>query len=520
MKKKVLLINPPYPWEENPSPPLGLTSLAGYLLQQDVDVLIEDYVVNPFSRDRARKVLKEFNPDLVGATAVTMNVKKAYQILSEYKEESPAIRTVIGGPHATFDAQGTLEQNPSVDFVVRGEGELTLCELAAASGTGEYGAVKGLSFRKEGEIIHNEARDFVQDINIFPLPARHLIQLGKYRGLGTPINMVTSRGCPFQCIFCVGSRMVGRRVRYFDETRVVDEFEMLSKIGFPQINISDDLFTSNKKRCISICNEIIRRGIKHPWGAFARVDTVSEELLAVMKEAGCTTLCFGMETGNQEILDTIKKKTSLETGERAVEMTKKAGIQAMTSYILGLPGETSETVRQTMDFAKRLSPLYGFHILAPFPGTEVREQCDAYGMSIMTDDWDCYDANQSVARCRDIAPEVIDRTVNDFFGGINSYIDTARKQYENGEPLSERDINMVEAIKSGIFTRDVIFNELVETFPGVNGGGNGSFEGLVSHIAANSSYSDGYVRKEMGKLIKARCLETVESGDSETYRWA
>lgn len=521
MNTKVLLINPPYPWEENPSPPLGLTSLAGYLLQQGIEVIIEDYVVNPYSRERARRVLAEFKPDLVGATAVTMNVKKAYQILKDYKEEAPDLKTVIGGPHATFDAQGTLKGNPAIDFIVRGEGELTLAELCASLGSGDYSGILGLSYRSGGSPVHNEERPFVENINIFPYPARHLIQLGKYRGLGTPINMVTSRGCPHQCIFCVGSRMVGRRVRYFDIQRVVDEFEMLSKMGFLQINISDDLFTSNRKRCIAICNEIIARGIRQIWGAFARVDTVSEELLQVLYEAGCRTLCFGMESGNQEILDTIKKKTNLETGRRAVEMCKGSGIQAMTSYILGLPGETPETVKETLHFASTLSPLYGFHILAPFPGTEVRDKCEEYGLRILTDDWDRYDANQSVAESIHVPAAEIDRVVNEFYNGINSYVDTATKQYERKEPLSQKDTDMVEAIKSGIFTREVIFGEMVEKFPGVDQARADSlFDVMVRHLAENSSYEGDFIRKEFTKLVNARCLEQVNGGGSMTYQWS
>jgi radical SAM superfamily enzyme YgiQ (UPF0313 family) len=176
--------------------------------------------------------------------------------------------------------------------------------------------------------------------------------------------MVTSRGCPFTCIFCVGSKMVGRKVRYFDTNRVVDEFDMLITMKFKQINIVDDLLTSHKSRCIEICKEIKVRGINHPWTAFARVDTVSLDLLEHMKDAGCTLLCFGIESGNQEILDRVKKNITLEKCKEAIAMCKEVGITAMTSYIIGLPGETEETVQKTLEFAKELSDTYGFHILA------------------------------------------------------------------------------------------------------------------------------------------------------------
>src|SRR4030043_2274337 len=138
---------------------------------------------------------------------------------------------------------------------------------------------------------------------------------------------------------------------------------MLVSLGVKQINIVDDLFTSHKKRCIEICEEIVRRGIVHRWSAFARVDTVSLELLQAMKSAGCMDICFGFESGNQEILDRVKKKTNLEAARKAMEMCREAGLKPLASYILGLPGETPETVEKTMEFAKSLGVDYGFHIL-------------------------------------------------------------------------------------------------------------------------------------------------------------
>ncbi len=401
--KKILLINPPYPMEESPSPPFGLMSLGAYLVKNGFVVKIEDYIVTPYSPDRIRKTLREFRPEVIGATGVTMNINRALAILKECRREYPGATIVMGGPHVTFDAMNILSQNEYIDFIVRGEGELTSVELFSNLERPEtFSGIRGISYRANGTVVHNEMREFIPDINILPYPARDLVQIGKYRALNLPLNMVTSRGCPFECIFCVGSRMVGRKVRYFDTMRVVDEFEMLSKMGTRQINIVDDLFTSNRKRCTAICDEIIRRGIRQDWTAFARVDTVSPELLAAMKAAGCTMLCFGIESGNQEILDLVKKKITLEKIEKAIAMCREAGIVPMASYIMGLPGETPETVRQTMEFAKNLCNSYGYHILAPFPGTEVREKAEQYGMRILTSDWDQYDANRSV--CESISP--------------------------------------------------------------------------------------------------------------------
>jgi anaerobic magnesium-protoporphyrin IX monomethyl ester cyclase len=519
MKKKVLLVNPPYPMEESPSPPFGIMSLAAYLLGKDYDVLVEDYIVNPYSRERVASVIKQYRPEVIGSTAVTMNINTALKILKEYREEAPDAAIMIGGPHVSFDAQNILAANPWLDFVVKGEGELTTEELLNNLGnTKRYREIRGLSFRDGDQIVHGEWREFIPDINILPLPARHLIQLSKYKALGLPINMITSRGCPFECIFCVGSRMVGRRVRYFDTKRVVDEFEMLAGMGFRQINIVDDLFTSNKKRCTEICQEILRRGIRHPWTAFARVDTVSRELLDIMKQAGCTTLCFGIESGNQEILDRVKKKTTLEKIRKAIGICTEVGILPMASYIMGLPGESPDTVRQTLEFARSLCNSYGFHILAPFPGTEVRDKAGEYGMKILTDDWDRYDANRSVCESVLLPHQEVDRIVNEFNGLVNEMIVGVLKKFEKGEPLSEDNNTMAKNIISLDFNQKLIDLELVEKY-GDGAGGDGK-DRFVTFVTEKSGMNDELVKSEVDRLFTMGCLTMKQTGGVMTISWA
>ena len=520
MKKKVLLVNPPYPMEESPSPPFGIMSLAAYLLEKDYEVRVEDYIVNPYSRERVAAVIRQYRPDVIGSTGVTMNINTTLRILREYHEEAPDATIMIGGPHVSFDAQNILSANPWVDFIVRGEGELTTVELLDNLGnTVRYKEIRGLSYRDGSEIAHSEWRDFIPDINILPLPARHLIQLSKYKALGLPINMITSRGCPFECIFCVGSKMVGRRVRYFATKRVVDEFEMLAGMGFRQINIVDDLFTSNKKRCTEVCEGIINRGIRHPWTAFARVDTVSRELLDVMKAAGCTTLCFGIESGNQEILDRVKKKTTLEKIRKAIVICRESGILPMASYIMGLPGECPDTVRETMEFARNLCNSYGFHILAPFPGTEVRDKADQYGMRILTDDWDQYDANRSVCESVYLPHQEVDRIVNEFNALINDMILGVLKKYEMGEPLSEDSRAMARNIISLDFNQKLIDQELVEKYGDHTANGDGK-ERFVHFIAERSGLSAELVKSEVDRLFTIGCLTMKKNGGAETISWA
>ncbi len=520
---KVLLINPPYPFEESPTPPFGLISLAAYLLREGVEVRIEDYITQPYSRERVRKVLNEYNPDVVGSTAVTMNVKGGLRILKDYKEERPGIVTVMGGPHVTFDADNILMDNSFVDFIVRGEGEITFTEMLRALGEkASMKSVQGISMRDGGNVFHTENRPLIEDINILPYPARHLVQLSKYRAMGFPINMVTSRGCPHKCIFCVGSRMVGRKVRYFDVERVVDEFEMLSKMGFKQINVVDDLFTANKKRCMAICDEIIRRGITIPWGAFARVDTVSKELLESLKAAGCNVLCFGIESGNQEILDTIKKNITLEKCRAAVALCKEVGIDPMTSYIMGLPGETPETVRKSLEFAKALSSNYGFHILSPFPGTEVRDKCAEYGLRILTSDWDKYDANQSVAETECMPHEEIDRIVNEFNSGIIRYVEGLGGRKKNGETLSEHDESILNGIAEFDFNQKLISHELVENYPGVlNGADQKSLvRDFAMYLEKHIDFAHEQISAQVERLFNLKCISVSRGDTGQKIVWA
>ncbi|HSV95819.1 MAG TPA: radical SAM protein [Spirochaetota bacterium] len=519
---KVLLINPPYPFEESPTPPFGVISLGAYLEREGVEVLVEDYIVQPYSRARVREVLSAFRPDVVGSTAVTMNVKRALSILRDYKEENPKVIAVMGGPHVSFDADAILGGHHFLDYIIRGEGEITFTEMLRSLETGSPPEeVEGVSLRSNGSVRHNPDRPLIPDINVLPYPARHLISLSRYRALGFPINMVTSRGCPNKCIFCVGSRMVGRKVRYLDVQRVVDEFELLSTMRFRQINIVDDLFTANKNRCISICEEIVRRGIRHRWTAFARVDTVSKELLNSMKTAGCTTLCFGIESGNQEILDLVKKNITLEKAKAAVDLCNAAGIEPMTSYILGLPGETPETVRTTMEFARNLSPMYGYHILAPFPGTEVREKAAEYGMRILTDDWDLYDANRSVAESVHMSHEEIDRIVNEFNGGIRRYVEAIGERKKRGEGISSTDEDMLGGILSFDFSERLISGQVVERYPGLPDGATDKI--VMSDFAAFVEREIGYgiadVERELARLSALECIGIDRAGPASKVAW-
>ncbi len=518
--KRILLINPPYPFEEHPSAPFGLMSLAAYLIEKGYTVRIEDYIIEQNSIERYRTIVNEFNPDVIGATAVSMTVKKSLAILRDYRSIAPGVITVMGGAHATFDSEGILNSG-IIDFIIRGEGEITFTELLDTLSKNENtAAVDGISYIKDNIIHHNPDRELIEDINILPYPARNLITLSKYKAMDLPVNMITARGCPHSCIFCLGRKMVGSRLRYFDIERVVDEFELLSKMGFSQINIADDLFTSNKKRCIAICEGIISRGIKQLWSAFARVDTISQDLLYKLKESGCTTLCFGIESGNQEILDRVKKKTNLEKCRAAAEICRNAGITPLASYILGLPGETEETVMNTLRFAQKLNMDFGIHILSPFPGTEIREKAEEYGLTILTDDWDQYDANRSVCSTEGILPERVDEIVHGFYKSLENYMEEAALKKNKGEKISEKDESMLRKMELYKFNMELIEKRLIENYTDTTSiKSEEVLNNLYLYLEKKTGRSYNFISDEIQKMISKGCLEIIWKNSLPEISW-
>jgi anaerobic magnesium-protoporphyrin IX monomethyl ester cyclase len=441
MPKRVLLVNPHYPISETPSPPLGLAYLAGALEAAGVAVRLADAVVAPLDEKFLQAILADFEPDWVGVTAVTMNAPRAFEILRGVKSFAPNVFTVMGGPHASFAAIETLNTLPELDAVVRGEGERTLTELVLApTDLRCWAEIPGLAFRLGDAPHFTPERPPLADLGSLAPPARHLIPLGRYRTLGMPVSITTSRGCPYRCIFCVGRKMVGAKVRFRPPASVVAEMVHLAGLGFRQINLADDLFTANRAHCLAICDALGRQGIEIRWSSFARVDTVSEDLLRRMRQAGCHAVSFGLESGSPDILRRIKKGFTLAQAEKAVEMCRAAGMQAHASFILGLPGETEETLAATLAFAERLGRrglFYGFHLLAPFPGTEVRDQAAAYGLKILSHDWSDYHANRAICLPHGLKPARLDAIAEGWQGRFLDYLADIQRRMQSGDASPE-----------------------------------------------------------------------------------
>ncbi len=299
----------------------------------------------------------------------------------------------MGGTHATFADKQILSDEKAVDIIVRGEGEETILELAKQSPElQKINEIKGITFRKNNQIIQAPNRPLIQNLDALPRPAYKYLPVEKYKITGRKLlPIITSRGCPFHCSFCVASQMFGATIRARSKKNVLDELEWLrDEYGAEGIAFQDDTLTVDRKRAVEICDGMIERKIKLPWGCFSRADVVTKELLAKMSKAHCNEVGFGVESGCQKMLDSFKKKVTVEQCENAIKWTKEAGIFVAASIIIGYPGETKETLQESLDLVRRAEPddVWLCHA-TPYLGTELRALVESNGWK-MLEDWKLY----------------------------------------------------------------------------------------------------------------------------------
>jgi anaerobic magnesium-protoporphyrin IX monomethyl ester cyclase len=377
-----------------PNLPIGLAYLAAVIEKAGYELKVFDCPALEIDLKTLGAKLASFEPDVVGITSVTPMIESTLLTARLAQENCPNATVVLGGPHATFMDSQILSEHPEVDVIVRGEGEQTMLDLLQnLFQSGDLQAVLGISFRKNGQVIRTPNRPFIQNLDELPRPAYHYFALKKYQFFGkTVLPILTSRGCPFQCSYCVSSRMVGKAFRARDPNLVVDELEWLKNVhDAGAFSFYDDAFTYDMQRAITICEEIKKRNIGVPWDCQTRVDRISKEILVKMRDADCQLVSFGAESGCQAILDSVNKKTTIEQNEKAVKLAKDVGLSVAMSVIIGYPGETVDTLRQTFDFIRRTKPDYVYLCLAtPYPGTALRSALEELGWP-MSSDWSRYD---------------------------------------------------------------------------------------------------------------------------------
>jgi anaerobic magnesium-protoporphyrin IX monomethyl ester cyclase len=390
---KVTLVNPPYPSNAHSHPPfipLGLAYLGAVAEKAGHQVSIIDCQAEKLSYDTFRQRITKVPSDVVGVTSTTLLYNSAKKIMETAKEEHPKAVNMIGGSHVSFWDENALSECPSIDVVVRREGELTFLELLQRiESEKNFAGVLGSTFRgSDGKILRNEDRQFLQDLDSLPSPAYHLLPLDSFRRMGKTIfPLVTSRGCVQWCDFCSTVRMFGRGYRVRNPKYVVEEMEMLhNKYGESQFTFYDDAFTVNRQHVLQMCEDVKARKLKVTWDCETRVDMVDKELLSAMYDAGCITVWFGVESGSEKMLCQMNKKIKLEETRSAFKMAQKVGLMTIASAVIGFPGETEETAWETINFINSLNPDdIGFYVATPYPGTPMYEEVIKNGWLRVTD---------------------------------------------------------------------------------------------------------------------------------------
>ena len=433
----IALVNPPImkgSFRHLPYLPIGLAYLAAVLEEDGYNVTVLDCSALDMNHDELQAKLTSIEPMVAGITAMATTIQSALLSAQVAKKACSNATVVLGGPHATFMDEQILNEEKAVDIIVRGEGEQTILDVAQTlANSKSLSMVDGITFRSNGQIIRTPDRQFIQHLDDLPKPSYEHFSLEKYRVFGKRIMpVISSRGCPLQCSFCVSSRMFGRAFRARSPEKVVDEIEwLINKHDADALTFYDDTLTFDKKRIYSICDEIANRKIHRPWDCQTRVDQVSRELLAKMHKAGCQQVFFGVESGCQQILDAVNKKTSIIQNEKAIKMAKNEGLFVTISVIIGYPGETRDTLIQTLDFVKKVKPDDAYLCVAtPYPGTELRKLVEKNGWK-MSLDWSLYDTITPVFENPDLSSEEIEKSRTKFYNSFYSPTYVLRRMMEN-----------------------------------------------------------------------------------------
>ena len=381
-KGRVLLIYPPSPVINRedrcqqptkellvipPLPPTDLMYLAAIAESCGFEAMIKDYSQGgDFIAD-----LREFQPNYLVANIATPTFQSDMMAVKLAKETIPNLFTVVkGAPFLTYNAN-TIYENSFVDYVIIGEPELTLKELLEGYPLCE---IKGLCYRENFQPVLNEKRPFIENLDILPFPARHLVDNSIYR---RPDNgkvqavIKVARGCPFHCFFCLATPVSGSKVRTRSPQNIVAEIrECVEKYNITNFLFWSDIFNFDRKWTLDLCKAIIDSGLKITWSSNTRADTMDEEMAKLMYKSGCRLVSIGVESGSQFILDNIGKKISLDDIRNTVKILKKNKIKIYNYFVIGLPWETEETVEETIKFAIELdSNFISFYTATPLPGT-------------------------------------------------------------------------------------------------------------------------------------------------------
>lgn len=394
----ILLIYPPYTWEFT-SPPLGLAYIASVLRNSGYAVKILDMTPTHTTLDELEKEISLLKPKIIGISSMTIQANGTMKIAKVAKTVGSSIKVIVGGPHATALPDEMLE-NPEIDFVCIGEGEVTTNELVdnLFKGNRDVESISGLAYKdRVGKIVKTSPRTFITNLDSIPFPAWDLLPFDQYHVTNVGLRkepvfaLLSSRGCPYRCIFCSSFMTMGRRYRMRSAENIFAEIEMLyRRFGMRQFDFVDDTITIDRERVERLCHPIIESRMDVTWACNSTVRINDSGILRKMKEAGCIRIDFGVESGDPEVLKIIKKGITVPQVIKAHRYAKEAGLKTCSFFIIGLPGQDMESIRKSLSLIEQLeTDVPGFSIATPYPGTELYKIAENNNW-LKTFDWSQY----------------------------------------------------------------------------------------------------------------------------------
>ncbi len=407
---RFLLINPRTELELssrkfNREPPSGILILCSVLKNLGYNV---DFIDLSIETEVQLKKLLNNDPKVVGITALTNTFPLALRILKKIKKNNPEIKTVIGGPHVSFQVKEALSEK-EIDYVIIGEGEKSLPLLVKEILKNNYDSdAPGVAYKIRNDfIINNQSNEI--NLDEIPLPAREILK-PKYQ----VADIIVNRGCPYQCSFCVRQKLF-QNVRIRNPLSIIEEIHQIIDLNYKYFNLYDNINIS-RPFTNKLCSVMIENQINLPWGCELRVDLLNKELALNLTSAGCLAIATGIESGSKKVLQTNNKNQDLELIKKGINNAKQAKLSIQAYFIIGLPGETKETFQKTKDFIKSLNLEPGidrinFFIATPYPGSDLHQNQKSYGIKIIENNFELWDCEHIIFETETLSKDEINEMI-------------------------------------------------------------------------------------------------------------
>lgn len=375
-------------------PPIKLMYLAG-ASRRVSDTLFIDADAEELKETTFLNKVQRFRPDFLVIEPTPSSLKNELRVVQRIKHKNPDVKTIFTGAFSSAEPSTLLKNFTEIDVIIIGEAEIALTEILTKN---DLGKVPGIWYRKEGKPVFSSSRAFIEKLDDLPFPAHDLAPLHIYTSpliKNKPFTiMESSRGCPFSCTYCNSKLMNGKRIRYRSPGSLVEEMKLLKKLGVKEIKFNDETFAVDKNRLAKLFSLMKQNNLKFSWKCNSRVDVVDEKTLSLMKKNGCHTMFFGIESGNEQILQYYKKGLIKDAAIRTFRTCRRLGITTVAHFILGAPMESKKTVKESVDFAKKLDADYvAFNLLTPYPGTALHSDLKKRGL-INAKDWEIFDQSK------------------------------------------------------------------------------------------------------------------------------